>query len=242
VGIQGGEIKAIEIQGLLVSTVFDHDGDPSTPPLDPYLLDLGSAPSRDAELATSAADPTRLGAISMVMLDRERKMVLHPNATQRISRVRFESRVPETEEAKEVVLRFEDGFGGRRNWINLDDLYDPPTLGECRVTLVKETPKTQVPGDSDQSGSLDVADAISIFGTLFHGNPKDFPCGDGSPSDPGNKSLLDWQGDGTLDLTDGIAALRFLFLGGPAHRLAVPGNELRGCAPISGCPESATCR
>jgi hypothetical protein len=242
VGITGGEIKAIEIKGLLVSTVFDHDGDPSTPPLDPYLLDLGTAPSRDAELAASAVDPTRVGAISMVMLDRERKMVLQPNGTQRIARVRFEAVVPDTDDPKEVVLRFEDGFGGRRNWINLDDLYAPPTLGECRFTLVKETPKTQVPGDSDQSGSLDLADAIAIFGTLFQGSPQDFPCGDGSPSDPGNLSLLDWQGDGAIDISDGVGALRFLFLGGPAHHLAVPGNEFRGCAPIYGCPESATCR
>src|SRR6185503_2305260 len=99
VGISGGEIRAIEVKGLLVPTVFDHDGDRSTPPLDPYLLDLGTAPSRDAELASSVADPTRLGAISMVMLDRERKMVLHPNGTQRIARVRFEARVPETDES-----------------------------------------------------------------------------------------------------------------------------------------------
>jgi len=100
----------------------------------------------------------------------------------------------------------------------------------------------QVPGDSDQSGSLDLSDAISIFGTLFLGSPKVFPCGDGSPSDSGNKALLDWQDDGAVDISDGIAVLRFLLLGGPAHRLGVPGDELRGCALVYGCPEGASCR
>ncbi len=242
VGISGGAIKAIDLGGLLISTVFDHDGDPATPPLDPYYLDLETARPRDAELAASIDDPSRIGAISMVMLDRTRKMVLHPNGTQRVARIVVEAEVPRDDTPKEVVLRFEDGFGTRRNWINLDDVYAPPALGECRFTLKLGSPALRVPGDSDQSGSLDLSDAISLFGTLFQGSPERFPCGDGSPSDSGNKALLDWQDDGTVDISDGIAALRFLFLGGPAHRLAVPGDEIRGCVPVYGCPAGASCR
>jgi hypothetical protein len=242
VGISGGRIKAIDLGGLRVSTVFDHDGDPATPPLDPYYLDLGTARPRDAELAAFHSDPSRIGAISMVMLDRERKMVLHQNGTERIARIVVEADVPVNEEPAEVVLRFEDGFGSRRNWINLDDVYEPPALGECRFTLVKGTPSMQLPGDANQSGSLDLSDAVTLIGILFQTRPERFPCGDGSPSDPGNRALLDWQGDGAIDITDVVAALQFLFLGGPAHRLAIPGNELRGCVPIYVCPKGTGCR
>ena len=49
------------------------------------------------------------------------------------------------------------------------------------------------------------------------------------PIDGGNLALIDWQPDGQIDLLDGICPLHFLFGGGKAHPLAVPGAETTEC-------------
>ena len=88
----------------------------------------------------------------------------------------------------------------------------------------------QVPGDCNQDGGVDISDAVCVFGVLFTGQPSAFPCGDGSSGDLGNLRLIDWQGDGTIDVSDGISALQSLFGQGSQHT--------RGCAcmPVAGCP------
>jgi len=92
----------------------------------------------------------------------------------------------------------------------------------------------QLPGDCNQDGMLDISDASCIFGVLFLGNPPALPCGDGNSSDPANLALVDWQADGQVDISDGIAALEFVLCGGGAHAL---GSE---CLRIVGCEED-TC-
>ena len=57
------------------------------------------------------------------------------------------------------------------------------------------------------------------------------------PDDPTNLGLLDWQADTQIDIADAIGLLQFLFSGGPAHPLAVPGLETTGCVPMPGCPD-----
>jgi len=94
----------------------------------------------------------------------------------------------------------------------------------------------RVPGDCNESGSLDISDAICIFGTLFLGSPSRYPCGDGESSDPANVALLDWQGDGNVDISDPIALLNFLFGGGPSHILGEDA-EVAGCVTIDRCSE-----
>jgi hypothetical protein len=100
----------------------------------------------------------------------------------------------------------------------------------------------QVPGDCNQDGTLDLSDAICIFGALFLGEPSRFPCGSGRPDDPGALALLDWQPDGDIDLSDGISLLQFLFSSGRPHPLAEPGNPTNGCVPIPGCAANSACR
>lgn len=172
-------------------------------------------------------------------------MVLQPNGTQRIAKLRVKGIIPGSEIGQEVVLKFEDGF--KPSWSNpvnnrvtFASQNSRPGLGECRFTIRAQKGK-QVPGDFDQNGALDISDAVSLLGSLFLGEPDRLPCGDFLSLEPGNLALLDWQSDGSLDLADPIALIWFLFLGGPLHRLAVPGNELRGCVPILGCPDLGSC-
>jgi len=104
-----------------------------------------------------------------------------------------------------------------------------------------KAPGKQVPGDCNQDAVLDLSDAVCALGVLFNGNPPLFPCGDGSPTDPGNITLIDWQPDGAIDLSDLVAMLQFLFSRAAAHPLAVPGAETTECVAIHGCEDSAGC-
>lgn len=54
-------------------------------------------------------------------------------------------------------------------------------------------------------------------------------------------SLADWQPDGGVDLADVVGVLNFLFRGGPAHPLAVPGQETSGCVLMEGFEASKGC-
>jgi hypothetical protein len=99
----------------------------------------------------------------------------------------------------------------------------------------------QVPGDCNQDGTLDLSDAVCVFGVLFTGVPAQFPCGEGLPTDAANITLIDWQPDAAVDISDGVGILQFLFGGGPPHPLAVEGAETTGCVPIMGCPANEGC-
>jgi plastocyanin len=60
-------------------------------------------------------------------------------------------------------------------------------------------------GDANRNGTVDVADAVSLLGVLFQGNPA-HPCADAS----------DANDDGNTDVGDAIWILGYLFSGTPA--------------------------
>jgi hypothetical protein len=49
-------------------------------------------------------------------------------------------------------------------------------------------------------------------------------------------TLLDWQPDGAIDISDAVSMLGFLFLGGKPHALA-PEVDPKGCVRIAGCAD-----
>jgi hypothetical protein len=86
--------------------------------------------------------------------------------------------------------------------------------------------------NANQDGILNMADAICLLGHLFLADPVRLPCIGGTVEDPGNRVLLDFNGDAAgVDISDGVAMLEFLFTGGPRHIL---GSD---CARIAACPE-----
>ena len=114
---------------------------------------------------------------------------------------------------------------------NIDQL-DSDRDGTGDVCDPDRFPK-RIPGDCNEDRTINLSDAICIFGVLFLGEPSDFPCGDGTSNDRANIILLDWQGDGQkIDLSDGISLLSFLFLGAPAHHLGKLGEETTACIEI----------
>lgn len=102
-------------------------------------------------------------------------------------------------------------------------------------------PSRQLPGDCNQDRRLNIADAICALGALFAGSAR-FPCADGSVDHIGNVTLLDWQGDGRVDVSDAVGLLQFAFLGAAPHPLAVAQLAAEACATIPGCPDNAECR
>ncbi|MEM7231860.1 MAG: endonuclease/exonuclease/phosphatase family protein [Planctomycetota bacterium] len=62
-------------------------------------------------------------------------------------------------------------------------------------------------GDSNVDGRRSITDAVQIFGYLFRGVPQELACNDASDSDD----------SGSIDVTDGIAILQYLFVSGSPH-------------------------
>ena len=87
----------------------------------------------------------------------------------------------------------------------------------------------QLSGECNQDETVDLSDAICMLGFLFLGHPAALPCGGGTSVDPGNRELLNWNGDAELDLSDAVGLLNWLFQGGSAHVLG------QNCRPIAGC-------
>jgi hypothetical protein len=67
-------------------------------------------------------------------------------------------------------------------------------------------------GDSNNDLKVDLGDAITIFNDLFLGTPAPAPCRD----------ALDVDDSGSLDLTDGVSILLFLFQGGGPPKAPFP--------------------
>ena len=94
---------------------------------------------------------------------------------------------------------------------------------------------SQLPGDCNQDGRIDLSDAVCIFGALFLGSPRSFPCAGGLGHDLANLALLSANGDPRIDLSDGIYLLSYLFLGGPPHLQGLD------CIPIASCRDNPAC-
>ena len=110
-----------------------------------------------------------------------------------------------------------------------------------RIVPTGDVLALSLPGDCNEDATLDLSDALCTLGVLFTGSPAVFPCGDGTLTDPGNIALIDWQPDGSVDLSDVLGILQFFFFGAGAHPLAVPGAETTECVAIPGCASQPGC-
>ncbi len=87
----------------------------------------------------------------------------------------------------------------------------------------------QRPGDSNQDGGTDIADAVALLRQLF--GDRNLPCGD-TLGDPGNVALLDVNGDDGVNIADVVYLLEFLFAEG------APPEGGTNCIRIDGCPNA----
>ena len=83
---------------------------------------------------------------------------------------------------------------------------------------------SQVPGDCNSDGSLDLSDGVCLLSHLFIGQPPELPC-----EGAGEVTLNDFNGDNSIDLSDGVGVLVYLFQGGAAHAEGTECKVLVGC-------------
>jgi hypothetical protein len=115
------------------------------------------------------------------------------------------------------------GLGTKTRWKPSKNRLGSPGVDELNTGL-------REPGDVTGDGTVDLGDAILL---VFHvaGQPVTPPCG-GAATDAGNVAILDFNGDGKVDLTDAIGELRYLFLSGAKHVLG------ESCVAVTGCPDA----
>lgn len=182
------------------------------------------------------------GAVSLVILSFNTPATLNPGESPHLLlRLALEGRVPPENLCGLCKLRFVNGRQGSGQPVSnivtyrvqsLRPAQEDKTIHFCAPTCPSGSPAcgSRLPGDCNQDGRVDISDAVCIFGTLFLGSPKLFPCGDGSGSHRANQALLSSNGDRLVDLSDGIYLLSYLFLGGPPHLQGVECIRIAGCS------------
>ncbi len=109
--------------------------------------------------------------------------------------------------------------------ISASDASRGPLFLSGTVYPVFGPPREGVPrfhrGDPNSSGTIDISDAIAIFGNLFLGDPATLSC----------RESADSNNDGAVDISDGIYLLSWLFTGGPEPSAPGPAGISCGFDP-----------
>ncbi len=249
---EGAEIVGISGDGLHVSAVYDDDGNPSTPPIDPYDLDLKDAAASDAAIVPNPDDPALKSGVSTVVLGSAKSMTLQPAGTQRIARITLRRQISIDDGCFPVTLRYLDSSWVSAAGSSIFATLGPPRAiqacsGEtagCPVAFeapaslpVARQPVTPVAADLDGDGKPDLVtasnsgdNAVSILWNL---GGRAFTAAASVPAGntPYGVAAADLDGDGDLDLavankSPGITVLRNdgsrNFV--PAKSLSVPGG------------------
>ena len=91
----------------------------------------------------------------------------------------------------------------------------------------------QIPSDCNQDTVVDLADPVCLLFALFV-EESSLPCGSGAPDDPGNVAVFDANRDSTVNISDVVHVLNFLFLEGP------PPARAGACVTVVECPDTCT--
>ena len=168
----GGAITDIQVDGIVVQTVYDGDGNPATPPVDPYPFDLADSSFADPELATRPSNG-KAGAVSVVVLSSsQKKVTLEPEGTVRIARLTVQATIPPPDSPTTLTLRYENGFVGTgqpiKNYVNFEGVNSVPVLGSASVTL-DSLPGTALSFDdcpADAQGEPGETRSFDVFADL----------------------------------------------------------------------------
>jgi hypothetical protein len=227
--------------GVVVQTVFDHDGDPGTPALDPYPFDLGESGFKTASPASAVScsgtpDPATPGLIAAAVMHQTKPMTLHVNTADTILRVTYDVMV-QPGANPDLRIWYEDDLTVAgcscpvTNVITASGTSFAPTGRSGLILRLEGRDPPFLRGDVNADGAMDVSDPISILGFLFLHEPEDLTCRKGADTDD----------SGVLDITDGVLLLNHLFLGAgdppPPHRACGddPTPDLLGCEAFGPC-------
>ncbi|MFP6738105.1 MAG: hypothetical protein VCD34_05115, partial [Planctomycetota bacterium] len=117
-------------------------------------------------------------------------------------------------------------WGLAEGWLLSELALGSPGFDESEV----EPRGRQLPGDANQDARVDLSDAVALLLHLFGRRPELPPCGDGRLDDPGNISILDSNGDETVNVSDAVWLLGYMYQGG------APPSRGTECLRLAGCP------
>jgi hypothetical protein len=247
--VDGGKIRAVSDDELEVSTIFDPDEDPSTPPIDPYDFPLsksGFAKSIAYPIATEDGTVAS-GAIIETVLGVAMRVELQPGGTQRIARLTIEARMPADGKCAPLLLQVLEKdtpiavrtiepephsvFGVPFHTAVLYRWeYVPPTRESTRTQACEPTFRR---GDANDDARVDISDAIATLAFLFLDR-----------GEPACLDAADSNDDGRADVSDVIFTLDDLFGPYAVSRIPAPGPSACGLDPTSdelGCGLLASC-
>jgi hypothetical protein len=87
----------------------------------------------------------------------------------------------------------------------------------------------RLPGDANQDGLLDVSDPVRLLRRLYLGVAGELPCDGEALGEGGNLTLLDSNGDSSVNLTDAVYLLSYMFQNGPSPVLGAECVRIEGC-------------
>jgi len=165
-------------RGFNVTTAFDHDGNPSTPPME-EVLDLADAgfnhtSSASGDYQDSPVPPGLNGMVSAVVLTELGSLAaraLSANSRNTIMKILIEMPAVEQDEIAECRIYFQDFMKGAGQPVkNVLTYYsgsaDPGNLQGIVFTVAAtgpEPPFQFLRGDANDDGKFDIADAIRII-------------------------------------------------------------------------------
>lgn len=227
--------------GISVSTIFDHDGRPETPDLDPYEFQLSGAAFKTAFLGYQMgcggpSDPSAPGIMAALVLHFTQRLSLRANAKHPIARVIYDVDV-EPGPNPDLRIWYEDGVTAADgcscpvdNAVTyLGQTFRPAETRGLILRLEGEGPwpgELFVRGDANADGRSDIGDPVAILGFLFLHEPESLPC----------RKAADADDSGRLDISDGVYLLNYRFLGGPA-----PAPPFPSCGHDLATPDDLSC-
>ena len=87
----------------------------------------------------------------------------------------------------------------------------------------------RLPGDANQDGLLDVSDPVRLLRQLYLGVAGELPCDGDGLGEGGNLTLLDSNGDSSVNLADAVYLLSYMFQNGPSPVLGAECVRIEGC-------------
>jgi len=83
----------------------------------------------------------------------------------------------------------------------------------------------------NQDGELNLTDAVNLLERLFADADSPLPC-DGAIAEGGNLIVHDFNGDASVNLSDAVGVLAYLFNRGAPPALGVDCVEAEGCQDV----------
>ena len=244
VRLEGAEIQKASVDGLEVETLFDHDGDPETPLIDPHVMPLRDAGFNKHMRYTSVLeDGARAsGAVIMTAFVSEKRRELVPRGTQRIARLTVAARVPPDGSCASVTFRIMDQdtprTSGEAQPLSIFGLTfkseityaNESHVPSKRAASVEVCPQAFHRGDANGDTRVDISDPIRLLNYLFL-----------DAAEPGCLDATDANDDGRADISDAIFLLEDLFAPYLESLIPAPGPFDCGLDPTTddlGCASS----